>query len=90
MGATRVIIEGTFESDRLETHELVIGRTGAFRGSAQVHAADIDGRFNGDIAATGRLGIRANGNLIGSAEYGALVVEEGGMLTATMEVLSDS
>lgn len=84
VGAKRVVVEGTLESNRLETAELVIGRTGVFRGTADVRAADIDGRFTGEVIAKDHLNLRANGTLAGTAQYGKLAVEDGGAISAQL------
>lgn len=87
VGAQRVVVEGTFESDRLETAELVIGRTGVFRGTAEVQSADINGRFTGDVTAKDNLSIRSNGTLSGTAQFGRLAVEDGGAITGALTPL---
>ena len=87
VGAKRVVVEGTFESERLETAELVIGRTGVFRGTADVQAADIDGRFTGEVVAKDHLRVRVHGTLTGTAEYGKLAVEDGGAISGQLTPL---
>ena len=84
VGASRIVIEGNCESKRLETSDLVIGPTGVFRGEADVTHAEIDGRFEGLIKASGRLGILGNGNLVGSAQYGSLSVQDGGAISGEL------
>ena len=89
VGASRIVIEGTFDSKRLETSELVIGRSGLFRGEAEVNDAEVDGRFEGVIKASGRLGVLSNGSLAGSAQYGSLAVQPGGAISGDLSALRD-
>lgn len=87
MGAKRLVVEGIFESDRIETAELAIARTGVFRGTADVRSADIDGRFAGELIAKERLRVRSNGTVTGTAQYGKLAVEDGGEISAQLTPL---
>ncbi len=86
VGATKIVIEGTFESKRLETSVLVLGRTGVFRGEAVVNEAEIDGGFEGKLKVDERLTVKPSGNLSGSAQYGSLSVEAGGVINGDLTV----
>lgn len=89
VGADRIVIEGLFESSRLETSELIIGRTGTFRGEAVVSHAEIDGRFEGLVRASGRLGLLSGGSLVGSAQYGRLSVQDGASISGDLASLKE-
>lgn len=85
--AERLIVEGTVESKAIRATQLAVGRTGVFRGEAEVEHAEIAGLFDGSITVRGNLTIRATGTLQGAVRYRSLIVEDGGALVGSMEVL---
>jgi cytoskeletal protein CcmA (bactofilin family) len=89
VGARRIVIGGVFDSQHLTTAELVISRTGVFRGTAEVAGAELDGRFEGTLTVNGHLAALPNCQLVGSVRYERLSVQPGGTLSGELAVLLD-
>lgn len=87
--AERLVVEGAVDA-RMEATELMIMAGGAFRGEITVDVAHIAGTFEGTITARRRLVIRETGIVTGSARCHRLSVEEGGQLSARMEMLDEA
>jgi cytoskeletal protein CcmA (bactofilin family) len=79
-----LIIEGTLEAKTLETQRLDLLDTGAFTGSATVKDAVISGRFDGTLVVTGRLSIKSTAVVKGEISYGALEIEAGSRIEASI------
>lgn len=75
-----LIVEGTMDATLRSGQRMEIAQTGLFRGVANVREADIAGRFEGEIAVTGRLRIRAGAQISGRIQYGELEIEAGGQV----------
>jgi cytoskeletal protein CcmA (bactofilin family) len=88
--AERLVVEGTVESKMIQAVELQVSHAGVFKGEVQVEDAEIAGTFDGSLTATGNLVIRATGKLMGTARYRRLQVEDGGVISGRMEMLSDA
>ncbi|HEX2753453.1 MAG TPA: polymer-forming cytoskeletal protein [Alphaproteobacteria bacterium] len=79
-----LIIEGTLSAATLETQRLDLLETGAFTGSATVKDAIIAGRFDGKLVVTGRLSIKSTAVVKGDISYGALEIEAGSRIEASI------
>jgi len=79
-----LIIEGALEAKTLETQRLDLLETGAFAGSATVKDAVIAGRFDGKLVVTGRLSIKSTAVVKGEISYGALEIEAGSRIEASI------
>ncbi len=86
-GARCIVIGGVFDSQHLTTAELVISRTGIFRGTAEVARAELDGRFEGTLTVNGHLAALPNCQFVGSVRYERLSVQPGGTLSGELAVL---
>tara|TARA_B100001027_G_C16129844_1_gene268737 strand:- start:69 stop:527 length:459 start_codon:yes stop_codon:yes gene_type:complete len=85
--ADEVQIDG--EADvAMKTDNLVIGATGDCKGDIETHNADIWGKFDGDIKASGTLTIQEQGKASGKIEYQNLQVKLGGQVSGDIK-LSD-
>lgn len=85
-----LVVEGAVEgpADKpVAARRLHIGETGHFRGSAQVEAAEIHGRFEGHLVVREKLVVFPRGQVSGQLRYGLLVVEEGGQLSGDIAAL---
>ncbi|WP_052213915.1 polymer-forming cytoskeletal protein [Belnapia sp. F-4-1] len=87
--AERLVVEGTVDAT-MEATELMVTSGGTFRGEITVDVAHVAGRFEGSITARKRLVIRETGIVTGTARCHRLSVEEGGQLTAQMEMLGEA
>lgn len=79
-----LIIEGALEAKTLETQRLDLLETGSFTGSATVKDAIIAGRFDGKLVVTGRLSIKSTAVVKGEISYGALEIEAGSRIEASI------
>jgi cytoskeletal protein CcmA (bactofilin family) len=87
--AERLVVEGTVDA-KMEATELMVAAGGTFRGEITVDVAHVAGRFEGSITARKRLVIRETGVVTGTARCHRLSVEEGGQLSAQMEMLGEA
>ena len=72
--ADEVQIDG--EADvTMKTDNLVVGVTGDCKGNIETHNADVWGKFDGDIKASGTLTIQEQGNVSGKIEYQNLQIK---------------
>jgi cytoskeletal protein CcmA (bactofilin family) len=80
-----LMVEGEVEA-QLKSRQLVVAQGGGFIGRAEVEDAEIAGRFEGTLHATGKLIIRRTGRLNGQVSYGQLEIEPGGELRGRVDV----
>ena len=74
-----LVVEGQFEA-KAKARLLQVSARGAFKGEAEVAEAEISGGFDGKLTVTGRLTIHGDATVVGSIEYGEVVVEAGGQI----------
>jgi cytoskeletal protein CcmA (bactofilin family) len=84
----RLVVEGTVEATLSDARAIDIAESGLFKGTAEVDEADISGRFEGTLTAHKQLTIRASGRVIGAVRYGRIIIEGGGEVAGTVEVIS--
>jgi cytoskeletal protein CcmA (bactofilin family) len=87
--AERLVVEGTVEASMIHATELAISPGGMFKGEVEVEDAEIAGTMDGTVTARGSLIVRATGRLLGTARCRRLQVEDGGQISAQMEMLTD-
>jgi cytoskeletal protein CcmA (bactofilin family) len=87
--AERLVVEGTVEASMIHATELAISPGGMFKGEVEVEDAEIAGTMDGTVTAQGSLIVRATGRLLGTARCRRLQVEDGGQISAQMEMLTD-
>ncbi len=75
-----LFVEGTVEAT-MDSRLMQIAECGAFKGSACIDIAEIQGRFDGDLTVREKLMVYATGKVTGKVRYGKLVIEEGGQLS---------
>ena len=83
-----LIVEGQVEADLQDCKTLKISETGLYKGTALVDAAEIRGRFEGDLTVKVQLDLRAGGRIVGTLRYAELQVERGGKIVGTMEEIA--
>ena len=85
--ADEVQIDG--EADIIvKTDNLVVGATGELKGNIETHNADVWGKFDGDIKASGTMTIQEDGVVSGKIEYQNLQIKLGGKISGDIK-LSD-
>ena len=80
-GGQTVEINGHAEGTIVTSH-VVIGESGAFKGSIKAHSAEIRGQLRGEAAVRDLLIVRASGDVEGRIEYGQLALESGSNFVA--------
>ncbi len=75
----RIVVHGTVEGD-LVARDLLVGPTGTIKGNVKVDQADIQGKILQNIEARVCLSLRKTGRIEGSAVYGDIEIEKGGVL----------
>lgn len=82
----RLVVEGRVEASLTETRAIEIAETGHFKGSAEIEAAEIAGRYEGTLTVRERLFIRATGKINGKITYGQIEIEPGGEIAGEVHV----
>jgi cytoskeletal protein CcmA (bactofilin family) len=75
----RIVVHGTVEGD-VVARDLLVGPTGTIKGNVRVDQADIQGKILQNIEARVCLSLRKTGRIEGSAVYGDIEIEKGGVL----------
>ncbi len=85
-----LVVEGRVEARIRDCRTIEIADSGVFKGSVDIADCDIAGRFEGDLAVSGLLRLRATGVVVGTIKYGELQVETGGRLVGSIEPLDEN
>jgi cytoskeletal protein CcmA (bactofilin family) len=75
----RIVVHGTVEGD-VAARDLLVGPTGTIKGNVKVDQADVQGKVLQNIEARVCLSLRKTGRIEGSAIYGDIEIEKGGVL----------
>ena len=68
----------------MNSRDIRIAEGGVFSGKAEIDVAEVRGTFEGELTARKRLVVYATGRVNGTIRYGALMVEEGGVISGNM------
>ncbi|MFA5170577.1 MAG: polymer-forming cytoskeletal protein [Sulfuriferula sp.] len=82
-----LVVEGRVES-AMKSRHIRIAQGGVFVGTAEVDVAEIRGCFDGDLIVHKRLVIYATAQIHGHIRYATMQVEEGAVITGTIDMLS--
>ena len=85
----RIVVHGTVEGD-LVARDLLVGPTGTIKGNVKVDQADIQGKVLQNIEARVCLSLRKTGRIEGSAVYGDIEIEKGGVLAGEVSSIKAS
>lgn len=85
-----LVVEGKVEAQLNDARKLAVAETGLFKGTVTVDRAEIGGRLEGTVTVRRHLVIRATGRVEGTVRYGAIEIEQGGVLTGKAETLPAS
>jgi cytoskeletal protein CcmA (bactofilin family) len=86
----RLVVEGTVKANIKDCRDIAISEGGLFTGSASVESAEIRGRFEGELTVSGRLLIRAPGQVSAAVRYGEIEIERGGRLSGHVDATDGS
>jgi cytoskeletal protein CcmA (bactofilin family) len=81
-----LVVEGRVEAS-MNSRDIRIAEGGIFSGKAEIDVAEIRGLFEGELTARKRLVIYATGKVTGTIRYGAMMVEEGGVIAGDVAAL---
>lgn len=84
----RLVVEGKVAADLTDAGAIDVAQTGTFRGSAEVDEADISGFFDGTLTVRRKLVVRSTGRIRGTVRYARIVIELGGEIHGSIEVIS--
>jgi len=82
-------VDGKFEGT-LKAKTLIVGQTGHVSGQISVETAEIGGMVEDHLTVRNRLVLRSSGSLSGTIAYSKIMVEEGGSITGTVEIMEKS
>ena len=82
-----LVVEGRVEAS-MNSRDIRIAEGGVFSGKAEIDVAEVRGHFEGELTARKRLVIYATGKVSGVIRYGAMSIEEGGILSGDVATLS--
>ena len=78
-----LVVEGRVEAS-MNSRDIRIAEGGVFSGKAEIDVAEVRGTFEGELTARKRLVVYATGKVSGTIRYGALMVEEGAVITGNI------
>ncbi|MEW6118884.1 MAG: polymer-forming cytoskeletal protein [Pseudomonadota bacterium] len=78
-----LVVEGRVEAS-MNSRDIRIAEGGVFSGTAEIDVAEVRGTFEGELTARRRLVVYATGRVNGTIRYGALMVEEGGIISGNV------
>lgn len=76
-------IDGKLEGDLKTSGKVVIGKDGYINGKVECVNADIEGKFNGELAVKDLLSLKASAIIEGSVSVSKLAVEPGATFNAS-------
>lgn len=82
-----LVVEGRVEAS-MNSRDIRIAEGGVFSGKAEIDVAEVRGTFEGELTARKRLVVYATGRVTGVIRYGAMMVEEGGIISGDVATLA--
>ena len=83
----RATVNGKFEGT-LKAAELFVGQSGDVKGQVSADTADIYGKVEENLVVQQKLTVRATGTISGAVTYSKVMVEEGGILAGTFNMIA--
>ena len=78
-----LVVEGRVEAS-MNSRDIRIAEGGVFAGTAEIDVAEVRGTFEGELTARKRLVVYATGRVSGTIRYGAMMIEEGGVINGNV------
>ena len=82
-----LVVEGRVEA-AMNSKQIRIAEGGVFVGKAEIDVAEIGGLFDGELTVRNHVVIRATGQVKGTIRYGAITIEQGGVISGDVGVLN--
>lgn len=86
----KLVVEGQVEADLTGAQDLVVARSGLFKGRAIVDRAEISGTFEGELTVREVLSLHGSGLIDGTLKFAEMEIERGGRVRGTIEELNRS
>ena len=80
-------VNGKFEG-KLKAKNLIVGPTGRLSGQISVETAEVRGTIEENLTVESKLTLRSSGNISGSISYSKIMVEEGGVISGTIDKIA--
>ncbi|MBV9550511.1 MAG: polymer-forming cytoskeletal protein [Alphaproteobacteria bacterium] len=80
-------VDGKFEGT-LKAKTLIVGQTGHVSGQISVETAEIRGMVEDHLTVRNRLVLRSSGSIAGTIAYSKIMVEEGGSISGSIEMMA--
>jgi cytoskeletal protein CcmA (bactofilin family) len=81
-------IDGQFDGDLITKGRLVVGASGAVSGTIRCAQCEVEGRLDGEVIVEELLALKSSARIEGEVKYGQLSVEEGAVVTGTLQLVS--
>lgn len=81
-----LVVEGRVEAS-MNSRDIRIAEGGVFSGKAEIDVAEVRGLFEGELTARKQLVIYASGKVTGIIRYGAITIEEGGVISGEVAAI---
>jgi cytoskeletal protein CcmA (bactofilin family) len=82
-------VDGKF-TGTLKAKSLIVGQTGHVSGQISVETAEVRGTVGDHLVVESKLTLRSSGSISGTISYSKIMVEEGGELAGTIEMIPQS
>jgi cytoskeletal protein CcmA (bactofilin family) len=79
-------VDGKF-TGTLKAKALIVGQSGHVSGQISVETAEVRGTVGDHLVVQSKLTLRSSGSISGSISYSKIMVEEGGELAGTIEMI---
>ena len=79
-------VDGKF-TGTLKAKSLIVGTTGNVTGQISVETAEVRGTVGEHLVVQSKLTLRSSGSISGTISYSKIMVEEGGELAGTIEMI---
>lgn len=79
-------IDGEMEGEIDTQGDVVIGESGKVKLELKARHVTVAGRFDGTLAAEGRLEVKSSGIIVGSVKANGLIVDDGAVFSGSMEM----
>ena len=80
-------VDGKF-TGTLKAKNLIVGQSGHVSGQISVETAEVRGVVDDNLTVMQRLVLRSSGSISGQISYSKIMVEEGGTLSGTIEMMA--
>jgi len=82
-----LMVHGTADAELTNCRRFHITESGTLTGTAEVHDAEVQGRFEGTLKVRGRLIIRSGGRVHGAVSYAEIEIEPGGRIDGEIDTI---